>query len=57
MKVKESEKINKLFDLARELKKLWNIRVTMIPIIICALGTIAKGLDKRLEEMEINCFV
>ena len=31
------------FDLARELKKLWNMKVTIVPIVICAFGTITKG--------------
>ena len=26
--------------------------VTVIPIVICALGTISKGFGKRLEELE-----
>ena len=32
IKLKECEKKNKYFDLARELKKLWNMQVTIIPI-------------------------
>ena len=31
-------------DLARELKKLWNMRVTVIPIVIGELGTIPQAL-------------
>ena len=39
-------------DLARELKtnKLWNIKVTVIPIVIGALGTITKWLVQGLED-------
>ena len=44
IKVKESEKKNKYLDLARELKKLWNIKLIIIPIMIGAFGTVAKGL-------------
>ena len=36
--LKESEKKDKYLDLARELKKLWNIKVTIVPIVIGALG-------------------
>ena len=46
VKIKESEKSDKYLDLARELRKLLNIRVTVIPIVIGALGTIPKGLEK-----------
>ena len=42
--LKESEKKDKYIDLARELKKLWNMEVTIVPIVIDALGTITKGL-------------
>ena len=34
IKLKESEKKDKYLDLARELKKLWNMKVTIIPIYI-----------------------
>ena len=50
MKVKEREKIDKYLDLARELKKLCNIRVTVIPIIDGALETVSEGFEKELEE-------
>ena len=35
----------------RELKKLWNMKVTVIPIVIGALGTVIKGLVCRLWNM------
>ena len=33
-KLKECEKRDKYLDFARELKKLWNMKVTIIPIVI-----------------------
>ena len=48
IKLKESEKKYKYLDLARELKKLWNMKVTIIPFMIGAFGTITKGLLKGL---------
>ena len=54
IKVKECEKRDKYFDLARELKKLWNMQVTIIPIVIGAFGTVTKGLLKGLEDLEVN---
>ena len=42
---------DKYLDLARELKKLWNMKVT---IVIGALGTITKGLLKDLEDLEVG---
>ena len=44
IKLKESEKRDKYLDLARELKKLRNMKVTIIPIVIGAFGTVTKGL-------------
>ena len=34
IKLKEREKKDKYLDLARELKKLWNMQVTIKPIVI-----------------------
>ena len=52
--LKESEKKDKYLDLAREIKKLWNMKVTIVPIVIGALGTVTKGLLKGLEDLEIG---
>ena len=54
IKQKESEKKDKYLDLARELKKLWNMQVTIIPIVIGAFGTVTKGLLKGLEDLEVG---
>ena len=52
--LKESEKKDKYLDLARVLKNLWNMKVTIVPIVIGALGTITKGLLKGLEDLEVG---
>ena len=52
--VKESEKKDKYLNLAREIKKLWNMKVTIVSIVIGALGTVTKGLLKGLEDLEIG---
>ena len=54
IKLKECEKKDKHLDLARELKKLWNMQVTIIPIVIGAFGTVTKGLLKELEDLEVG---
>ena len=54
IKLKDCEKRDKYLDLARELKKLWNMKVTIIPIVISAFGTVTKGLLKGLEDMEVG---
>ena len=43
VKIKEKEKIDKYLDLSREQGKLWNMNVTVISIVISALGMVPKG--------------
>ena len=52
--MKECEKEDKYLDLARELKKLRNMKVTIVPIVIGAFGTMTKGLLKGLEDLEVG---
>ena len=52
--LKKSVKKDKYLDLARELKKLWNMKVTIVPIVIGALSTITKGLLKGMEDLEVS---
>ena len=52
VKLKESEKKDKHWDFAWQLKKLLNMKVTYIPIEIGALDT--KGLVKELQNLEIR---
>ena len=54
IKLKESEKKDKYLNLARELKKLWNMLVTIKPIIIGAFETVTKGLLKGLKDLEVG---
>ena len=55
VKIKENEKKDKYLDLARELKNyLLNLRVTVIPIVISALGMVSKCLLRELEVLEIG---
>ena len=54
IKLKESEKKDKYLDLPRELKKLWNIKVTIILIVTGAFDTVTKGLLKGLEDLEVG---
>ena len=54
VKLKGSEKKDKYLNLTREWKKLWNMKMTIILIIIGALGTVTKRLTKGLEVLEIG---
>ena len=54
IKLKECEKKDKYLDLARESKKLWNMKMTIIPIVIGAFGTVTKGLLKGMEDLKVG---
>ena len=41
-------------DKIRKLKKLWNMNVTVVPIVVVALCTVTKGFLKGLEDLEIR---
>ena len=56
IKLKESEKKDKYLDLAGELKKtkLWNMKVTAMPIVIGAFGAVTKGVLKGKEDLKVE---
>ena len=54
VKLKESEKRNKYLNLDKELKKLWDINVTAISVVIGSLGTVTKELVQGLVGLEIR---
>ena len=53
VKLKEYEKRDKYLDLARELKNLWNMKMTILPIVIGALGTVNTRLGQGFEDLEV----
>ena len=57
IKLKEREKKDEYLNFVRGLKKLWNMKVTIIPMVIGALSTITKGLLKHLEYLEVGGWV
>ena len=54
IKRKECEKKDKYLDLARELKKLWDMKVTIVPIVIGAFGTVTNWFLKGLEDLDVG---
>ena len=49
-----NNKSDKYLDFARELKKLWNMKVTIIPNVIGVFGMVTKGLLKGLDDLEVG---
>ena len=52
--LRKSENINNFLDLAREMKKVWSMKVTVIPIVSCVLRMVIKDLKRRLEDLKIR---
>ena len=51
---KEKEKIEKYQDLRRNLQKIWNVRVKIIPLVVGSLGAIPKEFANRLKEISVT---
>ena len=54
IKLKAREKNDKYLDFTRELKKIWNMNVVFIPIVIGAFKTVTKRLLMGLEDLEVG---
>ena len=51
---KEKGKIEKCQDLGRELQKIWNVKVKIIPLVVGSLGAIPKQFGNRLKQIGIT---
>ena len=49
---KEEDKTEKYQDLGRELKKIWNVKVKIIPIVVVSLGGVL--FRNRLKQIAIT---
>ena len=50
---KEKDKIEKYQQLGRELQKIWNVKVKIIPLVVGSLGAIPKRFGNRLKQTGI----
>ena len=51
---KEKDKIEKYKDWERELQKIWNVKIKIIPLAVGSLGTIPKQFGNRLKQVCIT---
>ena len=51
---KEKDKVEKYQDLGRELQKIWNVKVKIIPLVVGSLGAIPKQFGNRLKQIGIT---
>ena len=50
---KEKDKIEKYQDLGRELQKIWNVKVKIIPLVVGSSGAIPKQFGNRYKQIGI----
>ena len=50
----KQKNLTNTYTLLESLKKWHNMMVTVIPIVVKALGTISKNLEKRVDQLEIR---
>ena len=46
---KEKYKIEKNQELGSELRKIWNVKVKVIPLVVASLGALPKQFGNRLK--------
>ena len=51
---KEKDKIEEYQDLGRELQKIWNLKMKIIPLVVGSLGAISKQFGNRLKQIGIT---
>ena len=52
---KEEEKLSNYDELKYELARIWRTKVTIVPIVIGALGTVTERIDSWREQIGIDC--
>ena len=51
---KEKDKIEKYQDFGRELQKIWNVKVKIIPLVVGSLGATPKHFGNRLKQIGVT---
>ena len=54
LEIEEKEKDKTYQDLGRKLQKIWNVTVTIIPLVVGSLGAIPKQFVNRLKHICIT---
>ena len=52
--MRRRRKIEKYQDLGRELQKIWNVKVKIIPLVVSSLGAMPKQFGNRLKQIGIT---
>jgi len=54
VKEKENEKVEKYRNLARELRRMWEVKTKVVPIVVGALGTVPLQLKGNLKGIRVD---
>ena len=49
--LKEIEKKSKYKDLELEIQRMWHMKTIVIPVVVCALGTVKKGMVENIKRV------
>ena len=52
--LRRRRKIEKYQELGREIQKIWNVKVKIIPLVVGSLGAIPKQFGNRLKQIGIT---
>ena len=52
-----TRKITKNQDLRLQVQKLWDVKTTIIPIVVGALGTVSEELENHLKTIGISIVI
>ena len=53
-KEKKNEKVENCQNLARELRRMWEVKTIVVPIVVGVLGTVPLRLKDNLKEIEVD---
>ena len=54
VKEKEAEKVEKYQNLARELRRMWEVKTKVVPVVLGALGTVPLRLKSNLKDIGVD---
>ena len=54
VKEKEAERVEKYQNLGRELKRMWEVKTKVVPVVLGALGTVPLRLKGNLKDIGVD---
>ena len=54
VKAKKGKRMDKFLDQAREQRKLWNIKMSVVPNVVKTLWIVRNNIEKKFNKLEIR---